>query len=142
VKKLLTQFYLWVSILLLTGANSNAFASTNAAPINNSIENELKSDSKVVGFAKFISYSRFHFEKQTDTVLSLETENEEETHEFSLHKLLGEKKSSAIEYACLSIYFNPEQEIAKDTFTEFCPSGNYFHSLSSRQYILYEVFRI
>lgn len=143
MKKLLTQFYLLMSILLMTGAHANAFASDDTATLNNaSGQDELKSDFSTTNVAKFISYSRFHFEKQTETVLSLETENEEESHEFALSKLLIEKKATTRDYSYLSTYFTPATKVTTDTFTKICVSGNYFHSLSSRQYILYEVFRI
>lgn len=142
MKKFLTQFYLVLSILFITGANSGAFASTEGASVNNTTGNKVRIDFQVENFAKFISYSPFHFEKQNDTVLSLETENEEETHEFILHKHLGQKKLSKVDYSHLSIYFNLNEEIATDTFAEFCPWGDHFHSLSSHQYLLYKVFRI
>ena len=143
MKKLLSSFYLWITVLLLAGMNGNAHASGNSSSVDKQpVQLTIASDYSLNSVTRFINYSRLHFEKQTESILSLDTEKEEETREFSLHKYLIEKKLTAGDYAFLSNKYSPVAEISDNTFTKICPSVRYFHTLSSKQYILYDVFRI
>lgn len=132
-----------MTVLLLAGMNGNAYASGNSSFTHKQpVQLTEAGDYSLNNVTRFINYSRLHFEKQTESILSLDTEKEEETREFSLHKFLVEKKLTAGDYAFLSNNYSPVAEISNNTFTKICSSGRYFHSLSSKQYILYDVFRI
>ncbi|MGV3458829.1 MAG: hypothetical protein ACO1N9_00085 [Flavobacterium sp.] len=144
MKKLLTRYYFLLALLLL-GATGKTYA-VAATPVSYAEKASLERNSgafsttALQGYTALENYNTPHFEKQADKIET--SNNEEEEEEFSLHKLHFEKKFTSANYAFLSITFAPAAAISADTFTKFCPLGNHFHSLSSRRYVLYEVFRI
>lgn len=143
MKKLLTKYYLLLALILL-GAAGKTYALPAAAVSH--AQQSLIGDSNdrlhtlLYGYTSIENYNLPHFEKQTDKIET--SNNEEEEEELSLHKILLGKKIIASESAYLRNYYTPVLKIARDTYVKFCPSGSHFHSLSSSQYILYEVFRI
>lgn len=144
MKKLLTRYYLLLAFILLGAAgNTYALESAGVSYTEKATLNHNESSFYATALHDFTALSEYntpHFEKHTDRIET--SNNEEDEEEFSLEKFHSAKKFYVGDYAFLSINFAPATEISTDTFIKLCPSGRYFHTLSSRQYLLYEVFRI
>lgn len=142
MKKLLTRYYLLLLLIIIAAGKSYALP---AAAISHaekaSLEHKDSFGAAVLhGYTSIENYNLPHFEKQSDKIET--SNNEEDEEEFSIGELLHQKKFTAVDYAFLSTFYAPAPTISVDTFIKYCPAGNYFHPLYSRQYILYEVFRI
>lgn len=90
--------------------------------------------------AALINYTTQHFEQQQKTIEFSQNENEEE--ELSVHSHLLIKKTAALYNSFLSSYYSQTPAHLYQGLTKSHPSGRPFHSLSSRQYIVFRVIRI
>jgi hypothetical protein len=144
MRKLLMQ-YLWLSIILL-GGYGQTYAHQNAAIATSSSKSDISKQEQdglnsfsLRNSAAVINYTAVHFEKQQETIEISQNENEEE--ELSLHSIPFFKKHTVLN-KYLSSYYAEVPGLSHKSLAKCVPSGRPFHSLSSRQYILFRVIRI
>ncbi len=144
MKKLFLQ-YLWLSIILL-GGYGQTYAHQNIAIASSSSTNDISKQAQddldsfsLRNCVAVINYTAVHFEKQQETIEISQNENEEE--ELSLHSIPFFKKYTVLNKH-LSSYYAAVPGLSHKSLAKCLPSGRPFHSLSSRQYILFRVIRI
>ncbi len=140
MKNNLLRFYLWLSVILI-GGYGQLYAHQD---ISATIGKTGASEDGVIAaslhnHAALINYTKVHFERQQETIELSQNENEEE--ELSIDKLLIKKDIALNDYR-LSAYYSNAPGIFTENPVRQIPSATPFHSLSSRQYILFRVIRI
>lgn len=133
------HFYIFLSLLLLGGyGESYAHQDTAKGQLSHG-QSDIHATS-LFEKAAFGNYSALHFETQHDKIETFNGEEEEE--ELSVHKLHFAKKFIALNKDFLNSYYANAPGLSYDSLIKTVPSGKPFHSLSSRQYILFRVIRI
>lgn len=142
MKNNLLRFYLWLSIILIGGygqlyAHQDVSAGTSKPFANQ----EGIVAASLHSHAALINYTKVHFEKQQETIELSQSENEEE-EELSIGKLNFVKKHIALNDYRLSAYYANAPGIFTESPARPAICIKPFHSLSSRQYLLFRVIRI
>lgn len=141
MKNNLLQFYLWLSIILIGGYGQlYAHQDVSAVAAKTTSKQEGIAAASLHSHAALINYTKVHFEKQQETIELSQNENEEE--ELSIGKLNFAKKHIALNDYRLSAYYANAPGIFTENPSAPAICIQPFHSLSSRQYILFRVIRI
>jgi hypothetical protein len=141
MKNALLRFYLWLTVILIGGYGQlYAHQDFSVAAARTAASQEGVVAASLHSHAALINYTKVHFEKQQETIELSQNENEEE--ELSLDKLHHFKKDIRLNDYRLSAYYANAPGIFTEnpTTPAICPKP--FHSLSSRQYLLFRVIRI
>ncbi|WP_294822293.1 hypothetical protein [uncultured Flavobacterium sp.] len=140
MKNNLLRIHVWLCLILIGGfGQAYAHQEISAAAAKAGVNHDGFATS-LYSHTALINYTKVHFEKQQETIELSQNENEEE--ELSISKLHLVKKPALLNDYRLSAYYAN----APGVFTE-CPTraticNTPFHSLFSRQYILFRVIRI
>ncbi|MCW4468640.1 hypothetical protein OGH69_06685 [Flavobacterium sp. MFBS3-15] len=134
--------YLWLSIIFI-GGYGQLYAHEDIA-----VGNLKNTAYKQEGFCAaslhrhvtLINYATLHFEKQQETIEFSQSENEEE--ELSLDKVNLLRSHIALNKQYLNSYYANAPGIFYENTAAPQICNTPFHSLSSRQYILFRVIRI
>ncbi|MGQ2982858.1 hypothetical protein [Flavobacterium sp.] len=141
MKNNLLRFYLWLSIILIGGYGQlYAHQDVSVAAAKTAANQEGVVAASLHCHAALINYAKVHFEKQQETIELSQNENEEE--ELSIGKLHFVKKQITLNDHRLSAYYANAPGIFTEDPVRPAICIHPFHSLSSRQYLLFRVIRI